>query len=115
MSSVCMCAQPLSRVRLVVTPWTVAHQAPPYMGFSGEEYCSGLPCPPPGDLPDPGMEPTSLTVTLNQASAGARQQFPKCEVLRLWLDMPPPRSSMSSPRPAAPRVHAGRPVSTGLI
>ena len=42
------------------TPWTVAHQAPLSMGFSRQEYWSGLSFPPPGDLPDPGMEPTSL-------------------------------------------------------
>ena len=41
----------LSRVRLFVTPWTVAHQAPPSMGFSRREYWCGLPFPPPGDLP----------------------------------------------------------------
>ena len=41
-------------------PWTVARQAPPSMGFFRQEYWSGLPCPPPGDLPDPGIEPTSL-------------------------------------------------------
>ena len=41
-------------------PWTVAHQAPPAVGFSRQEYWSGLPCPPPGDLPDPGIETTSL-------------------------------------------------------
>ena len=41
------------------TPWTVAHQAPLSMGFSRQEQCSGLPCPSPGDLPDPGIEPTS--------------------------------------------------------
>ena len=40
--------------------WTVACQAPLTMGLSRQEHCSGLPCPPPGDLPDPGMEPTSL-------------------------------------------------------
>ena len=39
-----------------VTPWTVAHQAPLFMGFFRQEYWSGLPCPPPGDLPDPGIE-----------------------------------------------------------
>ena len=49
----------LSRVRLFVTPWTVAHQAPPSMGFSREEYWSGLPFPSPGDLPNPGIEPRS--------------------------------------------------------
>ena len=46
-----------SRVRLSVT---VAHQSPLSMGFSRQEYWSGLPCPSPGDLPDPGMEPLSL-------------------------------------------------------
>ena len=41
------------------TPWTVAHQAPLSMGFSRQEYWSGLPCPPPGDRPNPGIEPRS--------------------------------------------------------
>ena len=45
---------------LFVTPWTVAHQAPLSMGFSRQEYWSGLSCSPPGDLPDPGIEPASL-------------------------------------------------------
>ena len=49
----------LSHVQLFVTPWTVAHQAPPSMGFSRQEYWSGLPFPSPGDLPDPGIEPVS--------------------------------------------------------
>ena len=47
----------LSRVRLFVTPWTVAYQVPPSMVFSRQEYWSGLPFPSPGDLPDPGMNP----------------------------------------------------------
>ena len=42
------------------TLWTAARQAPLSMGFSRQEPWSGLPCPPPGDLPDPGIEPTSL-------------------------------------------------------
>ena len=42
-------------------PWTVAHQAPLFMGVSKQEYWSGWPCPSPGDLPDPGIEPTALT------------------------------------------------------
>ena len=50
----------VSHVRLFVTPWTVAHQAPLSVGFSRQEYWIGLPFPPPGDLPDPGIEPTSL-------------------------------------------------------
>ena len=51
---------PFSCVQLFVTLWTVARQAPLSMGFSRQEYWSGLPCPPPGDLPDPGIEPMSL-------------------------------------------------------
>ena len=43
-------------------PWTLAHQAPPSMGFSRQEYWSGLPFPSPGDLPDPGIEPRSPTL-----------------------------------------------------
>ena len=54
-----LCAQSLSRVRLFVTPWTVACQAPLSMGFPRQEYWSGLPFPPPGDLPDTGVEPAS--------------------------------------------------------
>ena len=49
----------LSRVHLFATPWTVAHQAPLSMGFSRQEYWSGLPFPSPGGLPDPGIEPGS--------------------------------------------------------
>ena len=49
----------LSRVRLFATPWTVAYQAPPSMGFSRQEYWSGLPLPSPGGLADPGIEPRS--------------------------------------------------------
>ena len=49
----------LSHVLLFATPWTVAHQAPPSMGFSSQECWSGLPFPSPGDLLDPGIEPRS--------------------------------------------------------
>ena len=47
----------LGGVPLFVTPWAVARQAPLSMGFSRQEYWSGLPFPPPGDLPDPGIKP----------------------------------------------------------
>ena len=50
----------LSRVQLFETLWTVARQAPLSMGFSRQEYWGGLPCPPPVELPDPGIEPMSL-------------------------------------------------------
>ena len=49
----------LSHVKLFVTPWTVACQASPSMGFSRQEYRSGLPFPSPGDFPDPGIKPRS--------------------------------------------------------
>ena len=49
-----------SLVQLFETPWSVAHQAPLSMEFSRQEYWSGLPCPPPGDLPDPEIELVSL-------------------------------------------------------
>ena len=52
----------LSRVQLFATPWTVAYQAPPSMGFSRQEYWSGFPFPSTGDLPNPGIEPGSPTL-----------------------------------------------------
>ena len=66
---VCVCActhtrgvhtQSLSSIRLFVAPWTVASQAPLPMEFSRQEYWSGLPFPPPGDLPNPGIKPAFL-------------------------------------------------------
>ena len=56
-----MCAvlSHFSHVQLYATVWTVAHQAPLSLGFSRQEFWCGLPCPPPGDLPDPGFEPVS--------------------------------------------------------
>ena len=53
-------AQTLSHVQLFMNPWTVAHQGSLSMGFSRQEYWSGLSCPPPRDLPDPGIKPASL-------------------------------------------------------
>ena len=69
----------LSRVRLFATPWTVAHQAPLSMGFSRQEYWSGLPFPSPGYLPDPGIEPTSPELqadTLTSEPPGKGQRRP---------------------------------------
>ena len=54
-----------SCVQLFVTLWTVDCQAPLPMGFSRQEYWSGLPCPPPGDLPDSGIEPTSPALQMD--------------------------------------------------
>ena len=52
-------ASRFSRVQLCVTLWPIACQAPLSMGFSGQEYWSELPCPPPGDLYNPGIKPMS--------------------------------------------------------
>ena len=57
----CLKVKSLSRIRLFATPWTVAYQASPSMGYSRQEYWSGLPLPSPGDLPNPGIEPRSPT------------------------------------------------------
>ena len=60
----CSCSPWLSCVRL-----RVAHQVPLSVGFSRQEYWRGLPCPPPGDLPDPGVQPASLTLLHRQAGS----------------------------------------------
>ena len=52
----------LSRLQLFSTPWAVARQVPPSMGYSRQEYWSGLPFPSPGDIPNPGIEPGSPTM-----------------------------------------------------
>ena len=58
--NVCVCVSMLScfnLIQLFVNLWTIAHQAPLSMGFSMQEYLSGLPCPTPGDIPDLGILP----------------------------------------------------------
>ena len=70
-----VCACMLSRfshVRLFATSWTVALQAPLSVGLSRQEYWSGLPSPPPGDLPDPGIKTLSLR---SPALPGTHQAF----------------------------------------
>ena len=69
----------LSLLRLFETPWTVAYQASPSMGFSRQEYWSGLPFPSPGDLPDPGIEPRSPTL-----EADALTSEPPVDHNKLW-------------------------------
>ena len=59
----CVQAKSLSRVQLFATPWTAGCQAPLSKGFCRQEYWSGLLYPPPGDLPNPGIQPVSLTST----------------------------------------------------
>ena len=87
----------LSHVRLFATPWTAVSQAPPSMGFSRQEYWSGLPCLPPGDLPDLGIQPTSL---MSLALAGmffttaATKSLQSCPTLCDPIDGSPPGSSV---------------------
>ena len=64
-----VCAQLFNLVRLFATPWAVARQALLSKGFSMQEYWSRLPCPPPGDLPDPGTESTSLMSPASQVDS----------------------------------------------
>ena len=67
----------LSRVQLFATPWTVAHQAPLSMGFSRQEYWSGVPYPPPGDPPNPGMEARSSTLQADSLPSEPSRKPPK--------------------------------------
>ena len=62
-----------SRVQLCVTLWTAVCQAPLSMGFSRQEHWSGLPCPPPGDLPDPGIKPRSSTLQADSLLINTRE------------------------------------------
>ena len=74
----------LSRVQLFATPWTVALQAPLSMGFSRQEYWSGLLFPPPGDLSNPGIEPESLVLQVDSLPL-SHQGSPKyCIRDRQW-------------------------------
>ena len=57
-----------SRTRFFATIWTIAHYIPLSMGFSRQEYWSGLPCPPPGDLSNPGIEPASFVSSVQSSS-----------------------------------------------
>ena len=72
-------AQMLSHVQLFVTPWTVACQAPLSMGFPRQGYWSGLPFPPPRDLPDPGIGPTYPVLPALQAESSEDTRVSWCE------------------------------------
>ena len=74
-----MCVKSLSCVRLFETLWTVARQAPLSIGFSRQEYWSGLPFPSPGDFPNPGIEPGSPALqadTLSSEPPGKPNRLP---------------------------------------
>ena len=84
----------LSSVQPFETPRIVAHQAPLSMGFSRQEYWSGLPFPSPGDLPNPGIEPGSTALRLRNVE--------KMLILSFFLRIPDPYLLFESPRPLAP-------------
>ena len=66
---ICLALHPQSLHSYLCTLWTAARQAPPSMGFSRQEYWSGLPFPSPGDLPNPGIEPASSVSPALQANS----------------------------------------------
>ena len=76
-----------SCIRLFVTLWIVAHQAPLSVGFSRQEYWSGLPCPPPEDLPNPGIEPASLTSPAFQVGSLPLVPPGKPQINHIWINM----------------------------
>ena len=75
----------LSCVRLFATLWTIAYQPPPSMGFSREEYWSGLPFPSVGDLHDPETEPSSSTFLADTLVSEPPDKPPFSPLLRLQL------------------------------
>ena len=97
-----MCAKLLQSCQLFPTLWTVAHQSPLFLGFSRQEYWSGLPCPPPGNLPNPGIELCLLRLQHWQAGSSTweAQVFirrNKKRVQYLWID-----TQLSSERESCP-------------
>ena len=75
----CAHAQSFHCVQISVTPGTVAYQAPLPMGFSRQEYWSGLSCPPPGDLSDPGVKPKSPVSPALQVDSSPSEPLGKTE------------------------------------
>ena len=85
------CTQACSHVQLFVTPWTVAHQAPLSMGFSRQEYWNGLSFPPPGELPDPELNPHLLYLLHWEADSPALESPVKlncCAAAKLLQSCP---------------------------
>ena len=80
-------------VRLFVTPWTVAHQAPLSMESSRQEYWSGLPFPSPGDLPNPGTEPGSLVLQVDSLPLGLPWK-PMSSLMAQWVKNLPAMKKM---------------------
>ena len=110
---VCVCAKSFQLFQLLAILWTVAHQVPLSMGFSRQEYWSGWSCSPPGDLPDPRIEPTSLR---SPALAGGFfttsttwEALPPSYLLPIWIFHPqdPCRTKLSQLRTVGPSHSLG--------
>ena len=104
-TSVCVHAcQVSSVVSNSVTLWATAHQAPLSMGFSRQEYWVGLPCPPPGDLPNPGVEPGSPTL-----QADSLPSEPPGTIAQRWIQACPghltPLGSETASQPHPGQYH----------
>ena len=106
-----LCDQSLHRVRLSVTPWTVARQAPPTMGISRHEYWSGWPCSFPGDLPDPGIEPRcpASQWILHHLSHQGSPRIQKWEPILTPRGLPNPGIKPPCPAPQADSLPAELP------
>ena len=90
----CVHAQPC-RASHSATPWTLAHQAPLSMGLPRQGYQSGSPCPPPGDLPDPGMEPVSPALSGGSLPLSRLGSPPVLNILCAFLIWSPPHRPAS--------------------
>ena len=88
----------ICHVRFFATPWIIACQAPLSMGFSRQEYWSGLPFPPPADLPDPGIEPVSPVPPALQADSSllSHRGSPTCKMRYSLNDLPGPQAPLTS-------------------
>ena len=82
----------LNCARFLTTPWTVAHQAPLSRGFSRQEYWGGLPCPPPGDLSNPGIETASLASPVLQVNSFPLRHLGSLVLTeQAWITYPSPK------------------------
>ena len=100
--------KPLSRVRFSAIPWTVAHQAPQSVGFSRQEYWSGLPFPSPGDLPNPGIQPESPALQADASlSEPPARLFSKSVILSRGSNLSPYDRKRYTPRSPKRLLHSG--------
>ena len=98
----------LSCIRLLATPWTAAHQAPQSVGFSRQEYWSGLPFPSPGDLPNPGIEPESPALQADASlSEPPARLFSKSVILSRGSNLSPYDRKRYTPRSPKRLLHSG--------